>query len=61
MNTLLLQLLNLLHQTVRPSRENCLEQESVKIVPAEIENNAYAKFWRENKEYFGICEKTPIN
>ena len=54
MNTLLLQLLNLLHQTVRPSGENCLEQESVKIVPGEIENNAYAKFWRENKEYFGI-------
>ena len=57
MNTLLLQLLNLLHQTVRPSRENCLEQESVKIVPGEIEKNAYAKFWRENKEYFGILWK----
>ena len=54
MNTLLLQLLNLLHQTVRPSWENCLEQESVKIVPRETENSAYGKFWGENKEYFGI-------
>ena len=25
-------------------------------VPRENENNAYAKFWKENKEYYGIFE-----
>ena len=27
------------------------------FAPREIENNANAKFWRENKEYYGIFEK----
>ena len=27
------------------------------IVPREIENNSYAKFWRDNKEYYGLFEK----
>ena len=27
------------------------------IVPREIENNSYAKFWRDNKEYYDIFEK----
>ena len=27
------------------------------ITRKEIENNAYAKFWRDNKEYYGIFEK----
>ena len=31
-----------------------------KIVPREIENNAYAKCWKDSKEYLGICEKRPI-
>ena len=26
------------------------------MVPRENKNNAYAKFWRENKEYYGIFE-----
>ena len=32
----------------------------LKIAPREIEDNAYAKFWRDSKEYFGICKKRPI-
>ena len=24
------------------------------ITPREIENNAYAKFWRDNNEYYGV-------
>ena len=32
----------------------------LKIVPTELENNAYAKFWKDSKEYLGICEKRPI-
>ena len=24
------------------------------MVPREIENNAYVKFWKTNKEYYGI-------
>ena len=27
------------------------------MAPREIENNAYAKFYREKKEYYGIFEK----
>ena len=27
------------------------------FAPREIENNANAKFWRENKQYHGIFEK----
>ena len=27
------------------------------FAPTEIENNAIAKFWRENKEYYVIFEK----
>ena len=27
------------------------------LTPRELENNAYAKFWRDNKEYYGIFEK----
>ena len=27
------------------------------IAPREIGNNAYAKFWRDKKEYYGIFEK----
>ena len=30
---------------------------TVLYVPREIENNAYAKFWMDNKEYYGIFEK----
>ena len=26
------------------------------MVPKENKNNAYAKFWRTNKEYYGIFE-----
>ena len=26
------------------------------MVPRENKNNAYAKFWRENKEYYGSFE-----
>ena len=26
------------------------------MVPRENKNNAYAKFWRTNKEYYGIFE-----
>ena len=26
------------------------------MAPRENKNNAYAKFWRENKEYYGIFE-----
>ena len=29
------------------------------IAPREIENNAYAKFWSNSKEYYGIFEKGP--
>ena len=31
------------------------------MVPRENENNAYAKFWRENNEYYGIFESGPLN
>ena len=27
------------------------------LVPREIEKNAYAKFWRDNKEYYSIFKK----
>ena len=27
------------------------------MAPRELEDNAYAKRWRENKEYHGIFEK----
>ena len=27
------------------------------FAPREIENNANAKFWRENKQYYGILKK----
>ena len=30
------------------------------MVPRENKNNAYAKFWRTNKEYYGIFEGGPI-
>ena len=34
---------------------------SVKMVPREIENSAYAKCWRKKKEYLtGIFEKGPL-
>jgi len=26
------------------------------MVPREIENNAYVKFWKTKKEYYGIYE-----
>ena len=26
------------------------------MVPREYKDNAYAKFWRKNKEYYGIFE-----
>ena len=29
------------------------------MVPRENKNNAYAKFWRANKEYYGIFESGP--
>ena len=31
------------------------------MVPRENKNNAYAKFWRENKEYYGIFESGLLN
>ena len=31
------------------------------MVPRENKNNTYAKFWRENKEYYGIFESGPFN
>ena len=30
------------------------------MVPRENKNNAYAKFWRTNKEYYGIFESGPF-
>ena len=60
MHTLLLQLVNLPYQTVRPSTENCLEQVSTKIVPREIENSAYAKFCRENRVFWYFVKKRPL-
>ena len=30
------------------------------IAPREIGNNAYEKFWRDKKEYYGIFEKGPF-
>ena len=27
------------------------------MAPRELEDNAYAKLWRDNKEYYGIFEK----
>ena len=27
------------------------------MAPSELEDNAYAKIWRDNKEYYGIFEK----
>ena len=27
------------------------------IVPGEVENSAHAKFWRDNKEHYGLFEK----
>ena len=27
------------------------------FAPTEIENNANAKFWRDNKDYYGIFKK----
>ena len=29
------------------------------MVPRENENNAYAKFWRTSKQYYGIFESGP--
>ena len=29
------------------------------MVPRENKNNAYAKFWRTNKEYYGIFGRDP--
>ena len=29
------------------------------MIPRENKNNAYAKFWRANKEYYGIFESGP--
>ena len=31
------------------------------ITPREFENYAYAKFWRDSKEYYGISEKAEIS
>ena len=31
------------------------------MVPRENKNNAYAKFWRTNKEYYGIFESGLYN
>ena len=47
------------HNTLcRPSKilhKHCLQfLLGLTIGPREIENNAYAKFWRDNKEYYGI-------
>ena len=30
------------------------------MVPRENKNNAYAKFWRTNKEHYGIFESGPL-
>ena len=30
------------------------------MVPRENKNNAYAKFWRANKKYYGIFESGPV-
>jgi len=30
------------------------------MVPRENKDNAYAKFWRKNKEYYGIFESGPL-
>ena len=34
---------------------------SVRVIAQALfsENDAYAKFWRDNKEYYGIFEKRP--
>ena len=32
----------------------------LQLPPRETDNNAYAKFWRDNKEYYGIFWKRPI-
>ena len=32
----------------------------ITVVPREIENNAYAKFWGANKVHFGGCATTTI-
>ena len=38
--------------------KHCFQfQLGLTITPREIENYAYAKFWRDNKEYYGIFEK----
>ena len=31
------------------------------MVPRENKNNNYAKFWRTNKEYYGIFESGLLN
>ena len=31
------------------------------MVLRENKNNAYAKFWRTNKEYYGIFESGPLD
>ena len=37
--------------------KHCLESLlGLTMVPREIENNAYVKFWKTNKEYYGIFE-----
>ena len=28
----------------------------ITVVPREIENNGYAKFWGVNKVHYGLCE-----
>ena len=30
--------------------------QGITVVPREIENNAYAKFWGVNKVNYGLCE-----
>ena len=30
--------------------------QSITVVPRELENNGYAKFWGVNKVHYGLCE-----
>ena len=33
----------------------------IRVVPREIKDNAYAKFWGANKVYFGRCANGPLS
>ena len=56
--------MHLISATPPPPKKNCLTVFvfftfllGITAVPREIENNAYAKFWRADKVHYGRCAR----